>query len=148
VAHVTGIAVQRNKAVVGQNAFAHEAGIHQDGLLKDKSTYEIMKPEDVGLSESRMVLTARSGRRAFNHRLSHLRLKIPDDKMDAAWQRFLQLADSKSEVSDEDLRKIAATFEASGRETNGNDTNGHPPVTDQLLDHNHVADTLRHLIFG
>jgi 2-isopropylmalate synthase len=148
VAELTGTPVQSNKAVVGANAFAHSAGIHQDSVVNDRLNYEIMKPEDVGLSESRMVLTARSGRRAFNHRLSHLRLKIPDDKMDAAWQRFLQLADSKSEVSDEDLRKIAATFEASGRETNGNDTNGHPPVTDQLLDHNHVADTLRHLIFG
>jgi hypothetical protein len=71
--------------------------------------------------------------------------------VDAAWQRFLQVADTKKEVTDEDLRKIAvATAEPNGHETNGNghETNGHPPVTDQLLDHNHVADTLRHLIFG
>ena len=151
VAELTGTPVQPNKAVVGANAFAHASGIHQDGVLKDRLNYEIMKPEDVGLSDSRIVLTARSGRHAFHHRLDRLGIKLEDGKVDAAWQRFLQVADTKKEVTDEDLRKIAAAMaEPNGNETNGNghETNGHPPVTDQLLDHNHVADTLRHLIFG
>ena len=151
VAELTGTPVQPNKAVVGANAFAHASGIHQDGVLKDRLNYEIMKPEDVGLSDSRIVLTARSGRHAFHHRLDRLGIKLEEGKVDAAWQRFLQVADTKKEVSDEDLRKIAAAMaEPNGHEANGNghETNGHPPVTDQLLDHNHVADTLRHLIFG
>ena len=151
VAELTGTPVQPNKAVVGANAFAHASGIHQDGILKDRLNYEIMKPEDVGLSDSRIVLTARSGRHAFHHRLSRLGITLLDGQVDAAWQRFLQVADTKKEVTDEDLRKIAAaTSEPNGHEANGNghETNGHPPVTDQLLDHNHVADTLRHLIFG
>jgi 2-isopropylmalate synthase len=144
VSELTGTPVQPNKAVVGANAFAHASGIHQDGVLKDRLNYEIMKPEDVGLSDSRIVLTARSGRHAFRHRLDRLGIELPDSKVDAAWQRFLQVADTKKEVTDEDLRKIAAMTENG----NGNEGNGHPPVTDQLHDHNHVADTLRHLIFG
>src|SRR5437868_9375145 len=138
-----GTPVQPNKAAVGANAFAHASGIHQDGVLKDRLNYEIMKPEDVGLSDSRIVLTARSGRHAFHHRLNRLGITLAEGNDDAAWQRFLQLADTKKEVTDEDLRKIAAMSE-----TNGHEGNGHPPVTDQLHDHNHVADTLRHLIFG
>jgi 2-isopropylmalate synthase len=145
VSELTGTPVQPNKAVVGANAFAHASGIHQDGVLKDRLNYEIMKPEDVGLSDSRIVLTARSGRHAFRHRLERLGIELPDSKVDAAWQRFLQVADTKKEVTDEDLRKIAAMAEGNG---NGGEGNGHPPVTDQLHDHNHVADTLRHLIFG
>jgi 2-isopropylmalate synthase len=104
-----------------------------------------MKPEDVGLSDSRIVLTARSGRHAFRHRLTRLGIELTEAKADIAWQRFLQVADTKKEITDEDLRKIAAIAEGNG---NGNEGNGHPPVTDQLNDHNHVADTLRHLIFG
>ena len=151
VAELTGTPVQPNKAVVGANAFSHASGIHQDGVLKDRLNYEIMKPEDVGLSDSRIVLTARSGRHAFHHRLNRLGIMLEDGQVDAAWQRFLQVADTKQEVTDEDLRKIAAAAaDPNGHEANGNghETNGHPPVTDQLLDHNHVADTLRHLIFG
>jgi len=147
VSELTGTPVQPNKAVVGANAFAHASGIHQDGVLKDRLNYEIMKPEDVGLADSRIVLTARSGRHAFQYRLSRLGITLSDSsKADAAWQRFLQLADTKKEVTDEDLRKIAAMSEANG--TSEHVGNGHPPVTDQLHDHNHVADTLRHLIFG
>src|SRR5438270_11564554 len=145
VSELTGTPVQPNKAVVGANAFAHASGIHQDGVLKDRLNYEIMKPEDVGLSDSRIVLTARSGRHAFHHRLGRLGITLAEGADDAAWQRFLQLADTKKEVTDEDLRKIAAM---SSTEGNGHEGNGHPPVTDQLNDHNHVADTLRHLIFG
>jgi 2-isopropylmalate synthase len=145
VSELTGTPVQPNKAVVGANAFAHASGIHQDGVLKDRLNYEIMKPEDVGLNDSRIVLTARSGRHAFHHRLDRLGLKLPEGKDDAAWQGFLQLADTKKEVTDEDLRKIAVMAEHGA---NGHEGNGHPPVTDQLHDHNHVADAMRHMIFG
>ena len=137
VSELTGNPVQPNKAVVGANAFAHASGIHQDGVLKDRLNYEIMKPEDVGLNDSKIVLTARSGRHAFHHRLDRLGIKLADGKDDAAWQRFL---------TDEDLRKIAAMAETNG--SNGHEGNGHPPVTDQLHDHNHVADAMRHMIFG
>ena len=146
VSELTGTPVQPNKAVVGANAFAHASGIHQDGVLKDRLNYEIMKPEDVGLNDSRIVLTARSGRHAFHHRLNRLGITLVDAKADAAWQKFLQLADTKKEVTDEDLRKIAAMAETNG--SNGHEGNGHPPVTDQLHDHNHVADAMRHMIFG
>jgi len=143
VAELTGTPVQPNKAVVGANAFAHASGIHQDGVLKDRLNYEIMKPEDVGLADSRIVLTARSGRHAFHHRLNKLGVTLPEGRAEAAWQRFLQVADTKKEVTDDDLRKIVA-----GSDGTAHEGNGHPPVTDQLHDHNHVADTLRHLIFG
>jgi 2-isopropylmalate synthase len=139
VAELTGNPVQPNKAVVGANAFAHASGIHQDGVLKDRLNYEIMKPEDVGLDDSRIVLTARSGRHAFHYRLSLLGIKLADGKSEAAWQRFLQLADTKREVNDDDLRKIA------DGESNGN---GHATAVDAPNEHNHVADTLRHMIFG
>ncbi len=138
VAELTGTPVQPNKAVVGANAFAHASGIHQDGVLKDRLNYEIMKPEDVGLSDSRIVLTAASGHHAFRHRLARLGITLAEGRAEAAWQRFKLVADTKREVSDEDLRKIVATTE----------TNGHPAFSDQSNDHNHVADTLRHLIFG
>jgi len=139
VAELTGTPVQPNKAVVGANAFAHASGIHQDGVLKDRLNYEIMKPEDVGLDDSRIVLTARSGRHAFHHRLGRLGIKLADGKAEAAWQRFLQVADTKREVNDDDLRKIASG------ESNGN---GHATAIDVPNEHNHVADTLRHMIFG
>jgi 2-isopropylmalate synthase len=137
VAELTGTPVQPNKAVVGANAFAHAAGIHQDGILKDRLNYEIMKPEDVGLSDSRIVLTARSGRHAFHHRLGRLGIVLSEAQTQAAWHRFKEVADAKREVTDEDLRKIVATPDA-----------GAGSFTDQSNDHNHVADTLRHLIFG
>ena len=138
VAELTGTPVQPNKAVVGANAFAHAAGIHQDGVLKDRLNYEIMKPEDVGLSDSRIVLTAASGHHAFHHRLERLGIALAEGQAEVAWQRFKQVADTKREVSDEDLRKIVAATE----------TNVHPEFSDQSNEHNHVADTLRHLIFG
>jgi 2-isopropylmalate synthase len=137
VAELTGTPVQPNKAVVGANAFAHAAGIHQDGILKDRLNYEIMKPEDVGLSDSRIVLTARSGRHAFHHRLGRLGIVLTEAQTQAAWQRFKEVADTKREVTDEDLRKIVTAPEG-----------GAPTFTDQSNDHNNVADTLRHLIFG
>jgi 2-isopropylmalate synthase len=139
VAELTGTPVQPNKAVVGANAFAHASGIHQDGVLKDRLNYEIMKPADVGLDDSRIVLTARSGRHAFHHRLGLLGIKLADGQGEAAWQQFLQVADTKREVTDDDLRKIAAGEHIG---------NGHATAPDVPNEHNHVADTLRHMIFG
>jgi 2-isopropylmalate synthase len=135
VAELTGTPVQPNKAVVGANAFAHAAGIHQDGVLKDRLNYEIMKPEDVGLADSKIVLTARSGRHAFHHRLGRLGVVLTEAQTQAVWKRFKEVADVKREVTDEDLRKIVTAPEGQG-------------FTDQANDHNHVADTLRHMIFG
>jgi 2-isopropylmalate synthase len=105
---LTGVAVQPNKAIVGANAFAHASGIHQDGVLKDRLNYEIMKPEDVGLDDNRIVLTARSGRHAFRHRLKMLGLTVPEDRMQEAWNGFLRLADARKEVTDADLRTLMA----------------------------------------
>jgi 2-isopropylmalate synthase len=104
---LTGVAVQPNKAIVGANAFAHAAGIHQDGILKDRLNYEIMRPEDIGLDDSRIVLTARSGRHAFKHRLHILGVALPEEHVAAAWERFLTVADRKKEVTDADLMTIA-----------------------------------------
>jgi 2-isopropylmalate synthase len=109
LAELTGIGVQPNKAIVGANAFAHASGIHQDGVLKDRLNYEIMKPEDVGLDDNRIVLTARSGRHAFRHRLRMLGLAVPDDRMQEAWAGFLQLADARKEVTDADLRQLVGS---------------------------------------
>jgi 2-isopropylmalate synthase len=108
VCELTGVPVQPNKAVVGANAFAHASGIHQDGVLKDALNYEIMRPEDVGFDESRIVLTARSGRHAFQHRLRALGIELPPDRLAPAWERFLRVADSKKEVQDADLVEITA----------------------------------------
>jgi 2-isopropylmalate synthase len=106
LSELTGVGVQPNKAIVGANAFAHASGIHQDGVLKDRLNYEIMKPEDVGLDDNRIVLTARSGRHAFKHRLAALGLQVPEERMDQAWEGFLRLADTKKEVTDADLREL------------------------------------------
>jgi 2-isopropylmalate synthase len=115
VAARTGIAVQLNKAVVGGNAFAHASGIHQDGVLKDKQTYEIMRPADVGMGESRIVLSPRSGRHAFRFRLAELGYHLPEAAFNEAWELFLQLADRQKEITDRDLERIvnAVTVEAS-----------------------------------
>jgi 2-isopropylmalate synthase len=127
--------VQRNKAIVGANAFAHGGAMQQEGVLKDRASYEIMRPEDVGLAESRIVLTARSGRGAFRHRLARLGLKTTQRTEDAAWDRFLRLADTKPEVSDEDLRALVGAVESASHHRHGDGDA-------------HVADALRHLIFG
>ncbi|MGD0585846.1 MAG: 2-isopropylmalate synthase [Oryzomonas sp.] len=104
--NITGIAVQPNKAVVGANAFAHEAGIHQHGMMMDSSTYEIMTPESVGLSASALVLGKHSGRHAFKKRLEELGHDLDDDRLNRAFERFKTLADLKKEVFDEDLDAI------------------------------------------
>ena len=106
VSRLTGFLVPPNKPIVGANAFAHSSGIHQDGVLKERSTFEIMLPQDVGLSESEIVLTSRSGRHALRHRLSELGYEIPDDKVNKVYEIFLTLADKKKQVYDEDLLVI------------------------------------------
>ncbi|MEE9591486.1 MAG: 2-isopropylmalate synthase [Thermodesulfobacteriota bacterium] len=108
VSSITGIMLQPNKAIVGDNAFAHESGIHQDGLLKDKMTYEIMKPESIGLSQSTLVLGKHSGRHAFRERLKELGYDLKDDSLNKAFERFKVLADQKKEVFDEDIEAIVA----------------------------------------
>ncbi len=103
VARLTGIEVQRNKAIVGANAFAHEAGIHQDGMLKDASTYEIMTPASVGVPESRLTLGRRSGRHALSARLQELGYELDEKEIDRIYEQFVRLADKKKDVFDEDL---------------------------------------------
>jgi 2-isopropylmalate synthase len=103
VSAVTGFAVQNNKAIVGANAFAHEAGIHQDGMLKDAGTYEIMRPEDVGLVRSSLVMGKHSGRHAFRKKLAELGYALGDNALAEAFARFKGLADKKKEIFDEDL---------------------------------------------
>jgi 2-isopropylmalate synthase len=105
---ITGILVPPNKAIVGANAFAHEAGIHQDGVLKEKTTYEIMTPESVGLSQSTLVLGKHSGRHAFRERIKSLGYALSDGHLNQAFQRFKEVADKKKQVFDEDLEAIIA----------------------------------------
>lgn len=106
VSTLTGVFVQPNKAVVGDNAFAHESGIHQDGILKERTTYEIMAPESIGLPESRLVLGKHSGRHAFNERLKALGYSLSREEMERAFSRFTDLADKKKQVSDRDVEAI------------------------------------------
>jgi len=106
VTKITGISVQPNKAIVGANAFAHEAGIHQDGLLKEKSTYEIIKPESIGLYAAKLVLGKHSGRHAFKTRLEELGYVLTDDELKKAFERFKKLADQKKDIFDEDLEAL------------------------------------------
>ena len=106
VSNLTGMDVQRNKAIVGANAFAHESGIHQDGILKEQSTYEIMRPEDVGVKRSQLVLGKHSGRHAFRVRAREMGITLTDQQMADAFDRFKQLADKKKEIYDDDLRAI------------------------------------------
>ena len=106
VADMLGMPVPPNKAVVGGNAFSHSSGIHVDGFLKERETYEIMRPEDVGISESRVVLTARTGRHGLRDRLEKLGYTLSQEELNQAYQRFLAVADKKQEVFDEDLIAI------------------------------------------
>ena len=106
VSESMGMMVQPNKAVVGANAFAHSSGIHQDGVIKNRETYEIMDPHDVGVTESAIVLTARSGRAALAYRAKNVGYELDKLQLDKAYQEFLKLADSKKEISDEDIPLI------------------------------------------
>ena len=112
VSSLMNMPVQPNKAVVGKNAFAHSSGIHQDGVLKNVQTYEIMDPKDVGIDENSIVLTARSGRAALKHRLSVLGVELEQEKLDKTYEAFLRLADKKKELNDDDLLMLAGTEKA------------------------------------
>ena len=106
VTKITGISVQPNKAIVGANAFAHESGIHQDGLLKEKTTYEIIKPESIGLYAAKLVLGKHSGRHAFKTRLKDLGYVLTDQDLNKAFERFKRLADQKKDIFDEDIEAL------------------------------------------
>ncbi|MGB0777098.1 MAG: 2-isopropylmalate synthase [Flavobacteriaceae bacterium] len=106
VQELMGMNVQANKAVIGENAFAHSSGIHQDGVIKNRETYEIMDPEDVGVSASSIILTARSGRAALAHRAKKIGYEITKLELDALYPEFLKCADSKKEVEDKDLHEL------------------------------------------
>jgi len=103
VSRITGVTVPDHKAIVGANAFVHASGIHQDGVLKDRETYEIIQPETIGVPQNLISLTARSGRHALQHCLQELGYKVEGVQLDDVYQRFLQLADQKKEVFDQDL---------------------------------------------
>ena len=104
--------VQANKAIVGRNAFAHSSGIHQDGVLKDVSTYEIIDPKDVGIDDNNIILTARSGHAALKYRLEVLGIKMEGEKLDAFYNEFLKLADKKKQIGDDDLLVLAGAQRA------------------------------------
>jgi len=108
VSNYTGIVVQPNKAIVGSNAFAHEAGIHQDGMLKHQTTYEIMRPEDVGVNQSNLVLGKHSGRHALRNRLAEMGHSLDEVELDKAFARFKELADRKKTITDLDLEALIA----------------------------------------
>ena len=107
VSTLMSMPVQANKAIVGRNAFAHSSGIHQDGVIKNRENYEIIDPVEVGVKESSIILTARSGRAALNHRLELLGLKFGKEELDDIYHRFLLLADKKKEINDEDIRILS-----------------------------------------
>ncbi|SFK36560.1 2-isopropylmalate synthase [Methylophaga sulfidovorans] len=117
VSGITGFVVQPNKAIVGANAFAHESGIHQDGVLKNRETYEIMRAEDVGWNTNRMVLGKHSGRNAFRSRLQELGIELASETdLNAAFTRFKELADKKHEVFDEDIQALVSDTVATADE--------------------------------
>lgn len=108
VSQVTGLSVAASKPIVGRNAFAHEAGIHQHGMLQNRRTYEIMRPEDIGLTESKMVLGKHSGRHALHNRLTELGYRLSQAQLEQVFERFKHLADRKKNIYDEDLTALVA----------------------------------------
>lgn len=106
VSELMGMSVQPNKAIVGANAFAHSSGIHQDGVIKNRETYEIINPEDVGVNESSIILTARSGRSALAYRFKHIGFDVTKNELDFLYHEFLKTADIKKEIDNEDLHRI------------------------------------------
>lgn len=108
VARLSGMMVQRNKAVVGANAYAHSSGIHQDGVLKERSTYEIIDPTMVGAAKSEIILTARSGRHGLKHRLAEMGFNFAEERFEEIYNRFISIADTKDEVGDEDLKQLVS----------------------------------------
>ena len=115
VSSLMNMPVQPNKAIVGKNAFAHSSGIHQDGVLKNAHTYEIIDPNDVGIDTNSIVLTARSGRAALKYRLDVHGVKLDEQKLDEVYEQFLRLADSKKEIHDDDILMLAGADRASER---------------------------------
>jgi len=105
-----GMMVQPNKAIVGSNAFAHSSGIHQDGVIKNRETYEIIDPADVGVNESSIILTARSGRSALAYRLKNIGFEVTKNELDVLYEQFLEVADAKKEVVKEDLERLMYQF--------------------------------------
>jgi 2-isopropylmalate synthase len=106
VSRVTGMNIQANKAIVGANAFAHSSGVHQDAVLKDRETYEIIAPEEVGAVGTELILTSRSGHAALRHRLEELGYAFSNEEFEDVYQRFQEIADQKKEVYDEDLESM------------------------------------------
>lgn len=115
VSSLMNMPVQPNKAVVGRNAFAHSSGIHQDGVLKNRESYEIMDPKDIGLDENAIILTARSGRAALKHRLQVLGVNIDGDRLQEVYEEFLKLADRKKDINDEDVLLLVGMERAENR---------------------------------
>lgn len=110
VSDLMGVFVQPNKAIVGANAFAHSSGIHQDGVIKNRETYEIINPEDVGINESSIILTARSGRSALAYRFKHIGFDVTKNELDFLYHEFLKAADMKKEIDNEDLHMMMTAF--------------------------------------
>ncbi len=108
ISKITGMVVQPNKAIVGANAFAHEAGIHQDGVLKERTTYEIMRPEDIGIPSSKIILGKHSGRHAFKKRLEELGFSLTEEEINRAFERFKRLADQKKYIFNEDIEALVS----------------------------------------
>ncbi len=115
VSSLMNMPVQPNKAIVGRNAFAHSSGIHQDGVLKNIQTYEIINPKDVGIDDNAIVLTARSGRAALKHRLSVLGVELSQEKLDEIYEEFLKLADRKKDINDDDILLLAGAQRSENR---------------------------------
>ena len=115
ISSLMNMPVQPNKAIVGRNAFSHSSGIHQDGVLKNRENYEIIDPVEVGISESSIVLTARSGRAALKHRLDLLGIKLEKEKLDEVYEEFLLLADKKKDIKEDDLLMLVGERVMSGR---------------------------------
>ena len=123
---LTGEQVQANKAIVGRNAFAHEAGIHQDGMLKDRRTYEIMRPEDVGVPQTTLVLGKHSGRHALGHRVTQLGIELTRLELDRVYRRMIALADAQKTVSDAELVDMIKALRAGDAETPAHAAVGQP----------------------
>ncbi|MBF0555970.1 MAG: 2-isopropylmalate synthase [Nitrospirae bacterium] len=120
VSRITGIAVQPNKAIIGDNAFAHESGIHQDGILKERSTYEILNPEEIGISKSKLILGKHSGRHAFKDRLTTLGYQsLTEEEINKAFERFKALSDQKKHIFDEDIEFIVTNEIITLKESDG-----------------------------
>jgi len=132
VSNLMSMPVQANKAIVGRNAFAHSSGIHQDGVLKKRENYEIIDPISVGVRESSIILTARSGRAALNHRLEMLGFSYGKEELDDIYHRFLILADKKKEITDEDIRILSGEV-FQGENRSGSNSCRSPAVSRPFL---------------